>query len=149
MILDTKTLFSENQAIVTTAPSTNVVDLGPLGKTGYLQQQLRRRKGMGEDIPLYIKITEDFSELVSLTIQVQSSDDSTFATGTVTHIALPITLAQAVKGWICPIEVLPRAITGRYLRLNYVVVAGASPEDTGTVTAAIVAAVDNGYRGNP
>jgi hypothetical protein len=148
MILDKNTIFSEAQAVTVTAPSTNVIDLLPLGQTGYNKVQLRRRKGFGEHIPLLIQIMENFNNLGTLTIEIQSSDDDTFGTGVTTHLSMPIDLADAQIGWVAPIDKLPRGISGRYLRLRYVVAGGTAPT-TGQVTAAIVAAVESAYRGNP
>jgi hypothetical protein len=68
MLLDQQALFSEAQAITATAASTNVIDTGSskdVGKYG--------------DIPLLIQVVEAFNTLTSLTVTVQTDDNSSFS----------------------------------------------------------------------
>ncbi len=68
MLLDQQALFSAAQAITATAASTNVIDTGSnkdVGKYG--------------DIPLLIQVVEGFNNLTSLTVTVQTDDNSAFS----------------------------------------------------------------------
>ena len=62
MILDNKVLFSDAQAITAAAlaASTNVIDLGAMGKTAYNSVQLVRRMSK-DNTPLLIQVVEDFA----------------------------------------------------------------------------------------
>ena len=69
MYLDNRTLFSDAQAIVATAASTNTIDTLALGKAKtYAESQIKRRLGIA-DIPLFLKVTENFTLLTSFCLQ--------------------------------------------------------------------------------
>lgn len=144
MILDQNTIFSDKQAIVATANSTNSIDLQAPGVT-YDGVQLRKNFGVGGKIPLLIMLTQAFNNLTSLDIVVQTATDAAF-TSPVEHIRMKVLLADLKKGYKTPIEVVPQGVKNRYMRLRYEVT-GTAPT-TGAITAGIVAAVDDAYRGN-
>lgn len=123
MILDSQTLFSENQAITADAPSTNVLDLGA-----------PRNIGPGVPVPLLVQVTEDFDNLTDLRVAIQTDSDEAFsAPVTVVEASLP--LAKLTAGARFPFLVMPE-IGGRYVRLFYDVT-GTAPT-AGRVTAGIV-----------
>lgn len=130
MILDNTNLFSEDQAITADAASTNVIDLGA-----------DRNIGVGTPVPILIQVTEDFDNLTSLTIQVQTSSAENFGSAT-TLVSVTVVAADLVAGYKAPIIHLPRGID-RYLRLNYDVT-GTAPE-AGKITAAVVMGVQDGF----
>ena len=142
MILDQRTLLSDQQVITATANSTNVIDLLPLGKMYDGTQLIRKNNIMNS--PLLIQVTEAFNTLTSLAIVLQTDSDEAFGTP-LEVIRLVVPLASLKAGYISAIEMLPRGPMERYFRLRYEVT-GAAPT-TGKITAGIVAAVDGAYRG--
>ena len=126
MLFDAKNLMSNKQAITATAASTDIIDRGDtkdVGKAG--------------DIPLCIQVTEAFNNLTSLTIELQTDDNSGFSSAA-TLFSLVVPLASLTLGYQTPVIVLPQK-TERYLRLNYTVT-GTAPT-LGKVMAGIVAGV--------
>ncbi|WP_243233400.1 Bbp16 family capsid cement protein [Klebsiella pneumoniae] len=126
MLLDQQALFSAAQAITATAASTNVIDTGSnkdVGKYG--------------DIPLLIQVVEGFNNLTSLTVTVQTDDNSAFSSAA-DVLSMTIHLASLVLGYKSPVITLPMKME-RYIRLNYTVT-GTAPT-TGKVTAGITGGV--------
>ena len=126
MLLDQQALFSAAQAITATAASTNVIDTGSnkdVGKYG--------------DIPLLIQVVEGFNNLTSLTVTVQTDDNSAFSSAA-DVLSMTIPLASLVLGYKSPVITLPMKME-RYIRLNYTV-NGTAPT-TGKVTAGITGGV--------
>lgn len=138
MILDQNLIFSDSQAVTADAPSTNSIDLGPVGKTGFGGKQLKRYLGKAKVTPLLIQVVEDFATCTSVTFQVQSAVDAAF-TAPKNIVEETILLANLKVGKKCEgIQELP-IIKERYVRINYVV---NGPDATaGKITAAIVGAV--------
>ena len=122
MLLDQQALFSAAQAITATAASTNVIDTGS-NKDG--------------DIPLLIQVVEGFNNLTSLTVTVQTDDNSAFSSAA-DVLSMTIPLASLVLGYKSPVITLPMKME-RYIRLNYTVT-GTAPT-TGKVTAGITGGV--------
>lgn len=125
MLLDQQAL-SAAQAITATAASTNVIDTGSnkdVGKYG--------------DIPLLIQVVEGFNNLTSLTVTVQTDDNSAFSSAA-DVLSMTIPLASLVLGYKSPVITLPMKME-RYIRLNYTVT-GTAPT-TGKVTAGITGGV--------
>jgi len=145
MILDQTLLFSDQQLVTTSAPSTNVLDFGVMGKTPFGGVSLKRNIGMGNNIPLLIQVTQTFAGPTSITATVQTSDSSTFASGNTDVMSVTVLLADLKRGYISPIVALPRGIKQRYLRINYTVTGSAAT--AGAITAGIVLDVDGAYRG--
>lgn len=144
MIFDNKAIFSDKQAIVATAVSTNVIDMGAAGQT-YLGQQLKRAAGK-EPIPFALSVNEAFNNLTSLAIAIQVSTDEAF-TSPVTLSTQTLALAALKVGAKLAFPILPTEMVGyRFIRISYTVT-GTAPT-TGKVTAGIVGAVDQGYYGN-
>lgn len=126
MLLDQQALFSAAQAITATAASTNVIDTGSnkdVGKYG--------------DIPLLIQVVEGFNNLTSLTVTVQTDDNSAFSSAA-DVLSMTIPLASLVLGYKSPVITLPMKME-RYIRLNYTVTRTAPT--TGKVTAGITGGV--------
>ncbi|HBM9089476.1 TPA: hypothetical protein L0162_001836 [Klebsiella oxytoca] len=126
MLLDQQALFSAAQAITATAASTNVIDTGSnkdVGKYG--------------DIPLLIQVVEAFNNLTSMTVTVQTDDNSAFSSAA-DVLTMTIPLASLVLGYKSPVITLPMKME-RYIRLNYTVT-GTAPT-TGKVTAGITGGV--------
>lgn len=122
MILDEQGLFSNNQKITATAVSTNVLYLGNC------------EVSFGTPVEVFIQITEDFNNLTSLSVKVQTSDAENFDTA-VDLIEQTILLANLKKGTVSSIKFLPKGNLG-YMRLVYTVI-GTAPSKGG-ILAGIV-----------
>ncbi len=129
MILDEEALFSNNQKITATAVSTNVLYLG------------KREVSFGTPVEIYIQVTEDFNNLTSLSIKVQTSAAENFGT-TTDLIEQSILLAKLKKGAVSTIKFLPKGNLG-YMRLVYTVT-GTAPS-TGGITAGIVDGAEESF----
>lgn len=124
MILDNQTLFSDDQAITTTAASTNIIDLGPIAPG------IVRDIGPGKPIPVLVQVTEDFDAAgaATLTVAVQVDDNESFSSPKTVISTGALALADLVAGYQVKLDYIPRGTDERYLRLNYTV-------DTGPMTA--------------
>ncbi len=105
MILDEQGMFSNNQPITKTCASENVLDMG------------NREVSFGTPVELFIQISEDFNNLTSLTIKVQTSKDEEFS-DPVDLIEQIMKLVELKKGAEATIKFLPKGNLG-YMRLNY------------------------------
>lgn len=137
MIFDRTLLFSDGQAITATAASTNLVDLGATG-TPYGGTALVRELGFGNEVELYVGVTQTFNNLTSLTISVETDDNAAFASAATVWTSPAYTLAQLATGakYLLP-DRLMAGVNERYVRLKYTV-AGTAPT-LGKITAGIVA----------
>ena len=129
MILDRQTLMSNAQAITATAGSTDQLDLSPRA-TGVI-----RDIGAGNSIPLFIQVTETFNNLTSLTVSVQTDEDSAFGSPVTVLATQAIPLASLVAGYKFLIDEVPRGSAERYIRILYTVV-GTAPT-LGKITAGV------------
>lgn len=133
MILDSENLFSDKQAITANAASTNVIDLGATGTPKLRNASaLIRDISKGEEIPLLVQFVEAFNNLTSLTVAVETDDNSAFSSAKVVHSQV-VALADLALGKRLSIRELPYGVAERYLRLNYTVT-GTAPT-TGKITA--------------
>jgi hypothetical protein len=136
MIFDNTLLFSSQQAITATAASTNVIDLGATG-TPIGGVALTRDIGVGKEMDLSVLVTENFNNLTSLTVAVQTSPDNSTYTTVLQSPA--ILLAALVAGYQFKVpNSFELGTNARYVRLNYTV-AGTAPT-TGKITAGVVSA---------
>ena len=131
MILDDFNQFSRLQAITATAASADTIDLGPLGGTP--TANLIRNIGVGEEIYLVIRVGQAFNTLTSLTVDVQTDDNTAFSSAAVVATTGAIPLAQLTANTVVRVFALPPANYERYIRLNYTVT-GTNPT-TGTIDA--------------
>jgi len=136
MIFDTTLQFSSNQAITATAASTNSIDLGATG-TPFGGIALTRDIGAGKEIAISCLVTETFATLTSLTVTIETDDNSSFSSATTVYSSGAIPVATLVAGY--PFKVpahFPLGTNERYVRLKYTV-AGSSAT-TGKITAGVV-----------
>jgi hypothetical protein len=118
MFVDSQLMFSDAQALTTTAVSTNIIDLST-----------DRNIGKGEPMAIVLTFGVD-SGGTSPTLQVVLQTDNDVAFGSLTTIASSAVVLDAVAG---DSIVLPIGYTNeRYLRLSYVT-GGTTP--TATVDA--------------
>lgn len=142
MIFSAQQLFSDDQAITATAISTNVIDLGTRGTPYDAAATLIGDIGKGAKVPLLAQVTEDFDNLTTLTIALETG--STTSLGTVIY-SVDVALVDLVAGYRLPVNVLPDGITERYLGLRYTVT-GTAPT-AGKITAGIVMGVQTNTHG--
>ncbi len=132
MLMDAELLFSDEQAVTTTAASTNIVDL----------LAANRDIGKGEDLELIVSVDEAVTASGAATVvfALQTDDNSGFSSATDLFATAAIGKATLVAGYV-PVKIkLPRGIE-RFLRVNYTVATG--PLTAGKFTAAIVRNVDD------
>ncbi len=130
MLFDSQSIFSENQAITATAVSQNIINMG------------KGEAAFGTPKPLVIQVNEDFNNLTSLTVDVETASDEDFSSSTVLQSSTAL-LADLKTGFSFPITVLPKGNKG-YMRLKYTVT-GTAPT-TGKITAGITAANSQGWQ---
>ena len=128
MIFDKQNIFSDQQALLATAVSTNVIDLGPI-KTGIV-----RDIGKGKQIPLLIQVTETFVGATSLTVALQVDDADTFPSPKVVWTSAAIPVADLKAGYVVGPEYITRYTNERFMRLSYTVAGAGS---AGKVTAGV------------
>lgn len=139
MIIDQLALLSDQQAVTASAASANCLDLGAPGVVPYGSIQLKRKLGgAGCPIPLLIQVVQDFATLTSLTVTVQSDDNSSFSSpkDIISHTA---GVADLKAGFIFPIDKLP-VVKEQFVRLYFTV--GGSNATAGKITAGIVGAAE-------
>ena len=121
-ILDRQVLFSNEQAITTTAASTDIIDLGST-----------RDIGAGELSTVLVQVTTAFDNLTTLGVALQTSSTEAFSVP-IQLTAATLPLASLTAGARFPITTVPGG-TLRYLRLYYTVT-GSAPT-TGKITAGV------------
>jgi len=120
MILDLQNLFSDQQAIVDDALSDNIIDLGVPGTPVKATVALDQDVGAGNPIPLLIQVTEDFTLLDSLTVQVVTDEDVAFGSATIL-LEQTILLADLLAGKRYSMNIVPLHAEERFLAINYIV----------------------------
>lgn len=145
MIYDQQTLFSDEQAVTATAASTNSIDLGATG-TPYGGVALVRDVGKSGSVPISVTVTATFATLTSLTISVETDDNSSFSSAATVFTTTAIPVATLVAGYSVPMLIeFPEGTKERYVRLKYTVTG--SNATTGKITAGVVAARHTNYIG--
>lgn len=132
MIFSAQQLLSDDQAITATARSTNVIDLGTAGTAYGAKAAFHQDVGKGAYVPFLVQVTEDFNNLTSLNIAIETGASDSLGT-VVVEVDVP--LADLKAGHQIPIQVLPNQIDERYLGVRYTVT-GTAP-GAGQVTAGI------------
>lgn len=137
-IIDNTLVFSNNQAIVADARSTNIIDLGAPGTPVGASAALVRDVGQGATIPIEVLITEAFNTLTSLQIRVEVDNDEAFGSAKVVAMSRVYPLAELTLGARLnfPAE-LPEGTDERYVSLYYDIT-GTAPT-LGKVFASVVA----------
>lgn len=138
MIFDRTLLLSNAQAITASAPSTDILDLGATGTVYRAASALIRDVGKGQDVAFDIQVVEDFNSLTSLTVTLQTDDNTGFTSPRDVQSAT-LLLADLKAGKTSTIVRLPPGVNERYVRVFYTVT-GTAPT-TGRVTAGVVACV--------
>lgn len=131
MIFDRQTLLSDYQAITITAPSSNVIGLGP--KVAGVVRDI----GKGKHIPLLIQVTEAFlaAGAATLTVTLEVDDNVGFASAKTVWTSPAIPKATLVPGYVIIPEYIPRGTDEEFLRVNYTVATG--PMTAGKIVAGV------------
>lgn len=143
MIFDATLLLSDAQAITATAASTNYIDLGATG-TPVGGVALARDIGPGHSVPLSVTVGAAFNTLTSLTISLETDDNTGFSSAK-TVASVTYALARLTVGAVLDFpDYVPQGVNERYFQLRYTVV-GSNPT-TGNITAGVVAAKQTNTR---
>ena len=129
-MLDELLKISENQAITATTVSENTLDLG-----------VGREVAFGDPIPLLAMVKEDFNNLTSLKVAVETDSTDEF-NNPVELAASTVLLANLKRGKMIPISFMPAGNKG-FVRLKYTVT-GTAPT-TGKISAYLTDAVTQSY----
>jgi hypothetical protein len=142
VILDTETLLSDDQAITASAASTNYWDLGATGTPVGGAAALTRDLGKGNPMDFLIQVTKaDFATLTSLTVKLETDDNTGFSSATTVWESEAIAAATLVKGYKFNLSSMPRRVNERYVRLYYTVTG--SNATAGNITAGITGGDDS------
>jgi hypothetical protein len=127
MILDKFLEFSDAQAVTSTAISTNVVDLAPLGNG--VGTNTVRDIGSGEDVYLVVRTVEaatDSGNDATLTVTLESDSTENLATSPTVHFstgAIAFAAFSPVGSEVAKIK-LPAGDYERYLGVRFTVASG-------------------------
>ena len=135
MILDYLNMFSQAQAVTATAPSTDVIDLGPL----YAGNDVRDI-GPGYPVEFFAQVATNGAAggSATVTISLQTSKTSDFASATTLLQTNAIAVADMKVGYRY-VGKVPHGVQ-RYLRVNYTVATG--PLTAGAFTAGLLLDAD-------
>jgi hypothetical protein len=119
MIMDAQNLFSDAQAVTTTAGSTNYIDLGPLA-TG----QDGRDVGVGDKALRLVIITDTAVQSTAsstVTFSLEKDIYTDFTTAVAVWTSAAVAKATLVAGYKVADIALPKMDTAKYLRVKYTV----------------------------
>jgi len=136
MIFDKQNLFSDAQAVTSTAVSTNVIDFGPVDTPQHAVGAIHRDLGKGNKAKLRVQVVTTFNTLTSIAPVLQGSVDEAFSSPVAVKTLATVALADLVAGYVWNEDDLPRGSIYRYMRLNYVV--AGTPATLGNITAGLV-----------
>lgn len=137
MIFDMQSLFSNAQAITAPASSTNVLDVGAMGKPKHADNAYAKDLGKGRKVPIRIQIVEDFAGAftnLEISIQTDSTDAFSSPKTVATHV---VAKASALAGYVVPFDDFPIGTDERFVRLNYNLT-GTQTASAGKITAGVV-----------
>jgi hypothetical protein len=140
MLLNSQEVFSDAQAVTSTAISTNVIDLNPVGGPNALQDI-----GQGEDVYLIVRTVTaatDSGSDATLTVSLESDSTANLATSATVHFstgALAFAAFSPAGTQLVAIK-LPAGDYERYLGVRYTVASG--PLTAGAFDAFLVKDAD-------
>ena len=130
-MIDENLIFSDSQAVTETAASENVLKIDATMEVA-----------AGKPVDLEVKVVEDFNNVTSLTVAVETATDEDFTSATVLAQTAAILLAELKAGYRFKLPTLPLGNKG-YVRLKYTVVG--TDATTGKIFAAIVDGAQQSY----
>jgi len=125
MVLDKQNLFSEDQAVTTTAVSTNVIDLGTDGSEVPTPNN--------KDAEILAQVTADFAGGTSVALSLYTDSDVAFGSATLMFTTAAVVTADLVAGYKFKVPHLPEGVE-RYVRVTYTVV---GTHSAGTITSGL------------
>ena len=141
MILNADLILSENQAITSTAVSTNVIGWPDNGTPPRGGAPIARNLGAGTPIPMLMQVTEAFATLTSLTITMETSDNADLSSSTVLGSSGAIPAASLKPGYRPSFtRFVPDATMKKYFGLRYTVTGTAAT--AGKISAAVATEVN-------
>ena len=110
MYVDAQNLYSDAQALTATAVSTNIIDHG-------------QDRNLGIGTPLTVVMTVDVLAVTAgtLTIQVQTDDNSGFSSAVVAATSTALATAALVAGAQFVVALPADTLIERFTRINYVI----------------------------
>lgn len=142
MIIDNTLVLSDHQAVTATAASTNVWDLLAQGTPqGWLTAYGRDMGEGARSIPLLIEVTTTFATLTSLTVSVETDDNSAFSSATTVYTSGAVVAATLVAGYKFNLQRVPNGVLEEFVRLKYTV--AGSDATAGKIFAAVVAGIQS------
>jgi len=128
MLKDKLTMFSDDQAVTSTAASTDYLD------------QLAAGNAVGRGVWLDVRVKTTFTAggSATMTIALETDDNASFSSATVLWQVTAVAVASLTAGtkW----RVMVPIGAERYLRMNYTVAVG--PMTAGNIDAALVQDTD-------
>lgn len=140
MLLDVQNIFSDAQAVTETVESTNYINLGAPATVPGAKAPISRDLG-ASDISLLVQVVETFEALSSLTVSIESDNNSNFISPKTVATSGAVGVASLVAGYRFSLSEIPLGTNGRYIRLKYTV--GGSNATAGKVTAGIVSSLSS------
>lgn len=141
MLIDAQLAVSTNQAVTTTAVSTNAIDTGGSNPV--------RNVGWGEEMRMIVTTSVTFTGGTSIQAELVSADDAALTTNVTSMLAGPVVpVAQAVAGGTPLLDAVLPTNTRRFIGVRYNVVGTMT---AGQASAALVHDTDrqryyaNGY----
>ena len=135
MILDTQTMFSDDQAITASAASTNLLDLGASGTPVGAAAAISRDLG-NSVVPILIQVTTAFANNTSLKVGIQTDDNTGFSSAATVLESEAIAVATLVAGYKFVMQYVPMTVNERYVRLYYTI--AGSNANAGNITAGLI-----------
>ena len=121
MLLDQQALFSDDQAVTTTAASENFINLGATATPPGAPAALKRDLGPA-DLDLLVQVTGAFAGGTSIAVSVETDDNSAFSSAKTVATTPAVALADLKAGYIFPVPEFPIGTVEPYVRLKYTVV---------------------------
>lgn len=127
MITDYEFTFSNDQAFIDTAVSTNVIDLS----------RVAPKVGAGQPIEIAVTPTVAYGTVTSVNAVLQTDADAAFSNPVTIDQTGAIVIASLIPANGSRSLVIKEPVE-RYVRLNYVVVGGSTNAEAGRMHAALV-----------
>ena len=113
MLLDKENLFSDSQLLTTTAPSTNLIDMG--------DDDAKIQSFVERESDIIVTVDVALTGGTSVQVQVEVDDDVAFGSPTLLFQSGVVLAASLVAGFQFRIGKVPPHTSEQFMRLNYVI----------------------------
>jgi hypothetical protein len=145
MQFDQGNMFSNQQAIVAPARSTNVLDRGASGVPKFAVAAFAADMGKGNRAKLRVQLTETFAgAFTALTVTLECDDNVGFSSPKIIQ-SQTLALAACLVGTVLSFDDLPVGTDERYISFNYAL-SGTATATAGKITAGVVTGNDEWFR---